>query len=138
MFNKRIISVVLTVVVVINCVLAFNNDLIDQTEADTTVNKRFFGSIKHFFNKFHPHESCLRTFRQKMLDLTNTYRKKHGVSELVINLDLNKMAQKWAEKLAKLDQGIKVNHLHDQAIKESTFYISYIETLGRECSSITN
>ena len=131
MFINSILFAV-AAVATLNCITA--NEL-NQTESVVSVNKRFFGSLKHFFNPRTPHEGCLRTFREKMLDLTNKYRKTHHSPELVFNLDLNTMAQKWAEKLAKLDEGIRIKHEHEEKIRENTFFISYIETLGHECSS---
>lgn len=44
------------------------------------------------------------TFRKNCLDSHNAWRKKHGVSPLKLNDDINKVAQKWAEHLAKHDE----------------------------------
>ena len=44
-----------------------------------------------------------RKFIDSMLKAHNDYRRAHGVPAMKINKDLNKMAQAWAEQLARRD-----------------------------------
>ncbi|CAG4920884.1 unnamed protein product [Colias eurytheme] len=42
-------------------------------------------------------------FENEALEVHNEYRREHGVSPLVLNKDICKVSQKWAEELAKRD-----------------------------------
>lgn len=42
-------------------------------------------------------------FENEALEVHNEYRREHGVPPLVINKDINKVCQKWADELAKKD-----------------------------------
>lgn len=42
-------------------------------------------------------------FENEALEVHNEYRREHGVSPLVINKEISKISQKWAEELAKRD-----------------------------------
>ncbi|KAL4707646.1 hypothetical protein ACJJTC_006996 [Scirpophaga incertulas] len=57
-------------------------------------------------------------FENEALEVHNEYRREHGVPPLIINKEISKIAQKWAEELAKRDA---MAYSTNQAYGESVY-----------------
>ncbi len=78
--------------------------------------------------------NCLATFRAQALLMHNQFRVIHNASLLVLNENLNNLAQQWAQSLASSDLGVRFDLTKDRKFGQNVGGRPALQ-LGDDCSS---